>query len=458
VAILVAKDSVEHQQFSQLYPVFVFPSAFCIGLTGKPLVIMNGQQSASQIKDKVEEAFEKLRGEVQSLSTTQSQATPTHPETPPTQIQDNPTVQPNVSSSPQPSIPPPEKIEPSPPTTSEIPSPPTTNEIPSPPTTSAPSGGAEGEGGGNGPQHKNREEKLERAQQTIKKRRQEREEAEFRKQKSAELQRREEGKQMAESRKDLEDLHKQTWIQERKKAKEEEKRAREEVLAKLRQDQMEREAQKKAREQAASELRQRSSQSTPQSSPSNSISSSNGVCRLQLRMPSGGKSVVEMKAESRLGTLRERIAEELCVSAESLVLSSTYPRRELTVDMEDTTLVQLGLAPSGVVIVRLNRGSSTGSGKEGSPSSLWGIILSLFQLLMSVVTLVKRLCGWGGGEETAQQNATNTRSYPAGSSSGGGGTRRERVRRFHPADFEDDTSDDDDERRNTYNGNSTEQQ
>jgi hypothetical protein len=272
------------------------------------------------------------------------------------------------------------------------------------------------------------------------------------------LQRREEGKQMAESRKDLEDLHKQTWIQERKKAKEEEKRAREEVLAKLRQDQMEREAQKKAREQAASELRQRSSQSTPQSSPSNSISSSNGVCRLQLRMPSGGKSVVEMKAESRLGTLRERIAEELCVSAESLVLSSTYPRRELTVDMEDTTLVQLGLAPSGVVIVRLNRGSSTGSGKEGSPSSLWGIILSLFQLLMSVVTLVKRLCGWGGGEETAQQNATNTRSYPAGSSSGGGGTRRERVRRFHPADFEDDTSDDDDERRNTYNGNSTEQQ
>ena len=26
-------------------------------------------------------------------------------------------------------------------------------------------------------------------------------------------------------------------------------------------------------------------------------------------MPSGGKSVVEMKAESRLGTLRERIAE-----------------------------------------------------------------------------------------------------------------------------------------------------
>ena len=38
-------------------------------------------------------------------------------------------------------------------------------------------------------------------------------------------------------------------------------------------------------------------------------------------MPSGGKSVVEMKAESRLGTLRERIAE---VSRYIHVLCSTY--------------------------------------------------------------------------------------------------------------------------------------
>ena len=49
------------------------------------------------------------------------------------------------------------------------------------------------------------------------------------KQKSAELRRREEGKQMAESRKDHEDMRNKTWIQERKKAKEEEKKAREAV-------------------------------------------------------------------------------------------------------------------------------------------------------------------------------------------------------------------------------------
>ena len=43
------------------------------------------------------------------------------------------------------------------------------------------------------------------------------------------------------------------------------------------------------------------------------------------------------------------------MSAENMVLSSTYPRQVLTGDMDEMTLSQLGLAPSGVVVVRLNR-------------------------------------------------------------------------------------------------------
>ena len=33
------------------------------------------------------------------------------------------------------------------------------------------------------------------------------------------------------------------------------------------------------------------------------------MCRLQLRLPSGGKSVIEMRPENSLGMLRERVAE-----------------------------------------------------------------------------------------------------------------------------------------------------
>lgn len=49
------------------------------------------------------------------------------------------------------------------------------------------------------------------------------------------------------------------------------------------------------------------------------------------------------------------LLQELCVGIEGVLLSSTYPRRELTTDMEDNSLEQLSLAPSGVVVVRLKR-------------------------------------------------------------------------------------------------------
>ena len=51
----------------------------------------------------------------------------------------------------------------------------------------------------------------------------------FQKQKSVELRRREEGKQLEESRRDRESRRNQTWITERKKAKEEEKKAKDAV-------------------------------------------------------------------------------------------------------------------------------------------------------------------------------------------------------------------------------------
>ena len=41
--------------------VFVCPSIFCVGMTGKLLVVMNGPQSSAQLRDKLTEAFEVSR-------------------------------------------------------------------------------------------------------------------------------------------------------------------------------------------------------------------------------------------------------------------------------------------------------------------------------------------------------------------------------------------------------------
>ena len=43
------------------------------------------------------------------------------------------------------------------------------------------------------------------------------------------------------------------------------------------------------------------------------------------------------------------------MSAGGVVLSSTYPRRELTGDMDQESLAQLGLVPTGVIVVRFNK-------------------------------------------------------------------------------------------------------
>ena len=39
-------------------PVFMFPTVFCIGMTGHALVVMNGAQNVEQTKKKLTEAFQ----------------------------------------------------------------------------------------------------------------------------------------------------------------------------------------------------------------------------------------------------------------------------------------------------------------------------------------------------------------------------------------------------------------
>ncbi|CAI7988762.1 UBX domain-containing protein 4 [Geodia barretti] len=166
VAIKIAKGSLEHQQFSQVYPVFIFPSVFCIGLTGKALAIMNGKQTADELKEKLTEAF-------------QSEAPPTQPEgsgasQPPPPIPPRPSQE--LSQSPPPLPPRPSSVEGKDSATGGAEAEEGEKLVP-------PSGGHEGaEGRGQSAAaawQGSREEKLERAQQTIRQRRREKEEAEI---------------------------------------------------------------------------------------------------------------------------------------------------------------------------------------------------------------------------------------------------------------------------------------
>ena len=68
--------------------------------------------------------------------------------------------------------------------------------------------------------------------------------------KQQEIKRRQQGKEMSTFQQQQEEFRNQTWIQERKKQKEEARKAREEIKAKLEQDRLERRARQRASEAA----------------------------------------------------------------------------------------------------------------------------------------------------------------------------------------------------------------
>lgn len=67
----------------------------------------------------------------------------------------------------------------------------------------------------------------------------------FQKEKGRESTRRKEGQEMGQWKKDKDDLEKQQWLKERRRQKQEEQSARQEVLNKLEQDRRERASLKK---------------------------------------------------------------------------------------------------------------------------------------------------------------------------------------------------------------------
>ena len=150
----------------------------------------------------------------------------------------------------------------------------------------------------------NKEEKMKRAEELLKQKREQRAEEEFQAEKNREMKRRSAGKELSDAARAREQKANETWMQERQQAKEEDKKARAEVLAKLEQDKEER---RRAREDKESELRKR--HSSPTSSPPSMSSRSSGTTRLQFRVQKGSPIVQEFNSSDQLIDARTFIAE-----------------------------------------------------------------------------------------------------------------------------------------------------
>jgi len=149
---------------------------------------------------------------------------------------------------------------------------------------------------------------------------------------------------------------------------------------------------------------------------------------------------------------------------DNVTLTSMSPHSELDPELDSQNMVQLQLAPSAVILVRLKKGgiSLTSGGGGGVAGSLWAALMGLLQLIVSFLTFIKNaLTGvFSGGDQTSSTSSSGGRQtqrrapeHSGRPMSYGGGEGR--VRKFRQEDFQED---DDDKKKSTYNGNSTQQQ
>lgn len=250
------------------------------------------------------------------------------------------------------------------------------------------------------------------------------------------------------------DRQTQNWLKDRQRQKEEARLAREVIKAKLEQDKLERQAQQR---NAVTGRQHRVQDSILPTSTSGSASS---VCRIQLKLPAGNSKVVEMKGTDTLGRLRECVAEQVNRSVDGVLLCSSYPRKELSHDMDSHTMLQLQLVPSGVIIVREKKGMYTSS-SSSTGGGIVGVLMSLIHFLVYCLNLIKNtVSGLFSRERPPVKYSESGQRHPPSPqvlstddrTSMDGGTGSLRVRKFRQEDYRDDSDED-----GTYNGNSTQQ-
>lgn len=154
-----------------------------------------------------------------------------------------------------------------------------------------------------------------------------------------EVSRRETGKAVLHAQKTREEAEMAALLEERRRDKQLEKQAREKVLADIARD---REEKKRRLEGNKSPAVQ-----TPQLQPQPIVVGDSA--RIQFRFPDGHTANRQFKSSEPLSAARLFVSDH--ASLDNFTLSTTYPRRVFTDAESETSLQDLGLVPSAVLMV-----------------------------------------------------------------------------------------------------------
>jgi len=83
----------------------------------------------------------------------------------------------------------------------------------------------------------------------------------------------------------------------------------------------------------------------------NPTSNNATVTRIQFRLPSGNSYTGQFEPSNTLRTLRTYVTENIDLPFRQFAMSTSFPRRELTNEENDKTLLELELVPTAVILI-----------------------------------------------------------------------------------------------------------
>ncbi|XP_018367119.1 PREDICTED: UBX domain-containing protein 4 [Trachymyrmex cornetzi] len=189
------------------------------------------------------------------------------------------------------------------------------------------------------------EEKIERARQLIELQRKQRLDEEQKKDREREIERRKMGRDVQKMRQMQQELEIKQAHEERMREKAAEAAAREKVRQQIAQDKIERKQKELALQQ---QVQQPQNQEQPKYNPTPSNAT---VTRIQFRLPSGNSHTGQFEPSDTLRTLRTYVTENINLPFRQFAMSTSFPRRELTNEENDKTLLELELVPTAVILI-----------------------------------------------------------------------------------------------------------
>ncbi|XP_077563904.1 UBX domain-containing protein 4-like [Haemaphysalis longicornis] len=441
VAIKLQAGSEPCQQFSQIYPVVVVPSSFFIGCNGIPLEVIAGSLEPAELLNRIDKLFPP-----QACS-----------------ANDNGSVGANIVLEP---------VAPSPTAAAAAVAAASSTEAEATAKTADAST----------PAVPSLEERVDRAKRLLEERRLQKLKEEQEAVRQSEVERRRVAREMQMAQQAREDRERQELVRKRAQEKEEERRHRERIQAQIAQDRADR-AERYQHEKAQEEQQRREREAQrlleQQQRAAHEAAARSQVARIQFRLPDGTSTPHTFDAGATLQEVHNYVVETIQPSFSNFTLSTTFPRREFTPEHYQSTLRELELAPSAVILVvpvtspsvaavpaaLINQSGASLMRLLWSLLAPFGVLWSLFTGLIFGSPDPPAAAPASGADPTAAhgpqepqqqqqpQGAVRRRRQAQQPHAEGNKYQREgNVVRFSSQRF----SDDDDE-TNTWNGNSTQQ-